>query len=72
MLNPSWTSQEHFKLTMNEAEELMIECKDEQLNKLKKSKNAYKGALLAEYVTVIPSLLRNSLTCWLKRCNDEC
>ena len=39
----------------DEAEELMIECKDEQLNKLKKSKNAYKGALLAEYVTVIPS-----------------
>ena len=35
----------------DEAEELMIECKDEQLNKLKKSKNAYKGALLAEYVT---------------------
>ena len=40
----------------DEAEELMIECKDEQLNKLKKSKNAYKGALLAEYVTVIPSV----------------
>lgn len=37
-----------------EAMELMKECKDDQLNKLKGSKNAFKGALLAEYVTIIP------------------
>ena len=48
----------------DEAEELMIECKDEQLNKLKKSKNAYKGALLAEYVTVIPSAFEKLIN-WL-------
>lgn len=38
----------------DEAAILMLEVKDEQLKKLKRSKNACKGALLAEYVTHIP------------------
>ena len=43
-------------LQINDDEEarLMLEVKDEQLKKLKGSKNACKGALLAEYVTQIP------------------
>ena len=35
-------------------EKIMIENKDRELEQLKKSKNAAKGAILAEYVTVIP------------------
>lgn len=35
-------------------EEIMTEEKDGELRKLKQSKNASKGAILAEYVTVIP------------------
>ncbi len=41
------------------AKALMNECKEEQLRKLKGSKNACKGALLAEYVTVIPTVFNN-------------
>ena len=39
----------------SDAKAIMQECKSSQLNKLRGSKNACKGALLAEYVTVIPS-----------------
>ena len=35
--------------------QIMDECKERQLISLKNSKNASKGALLAEYVTTIPS-----------------
>lgn len=35
-------------------EKIMTEKKDRELEKLKQSKNAAKGAILAEYVTVIP------------------
>lgn len=38
----------------NNAALLMNECKADQLDKLKGSKNACKGAILAEYVTEIP------------------
>lgn len=43
------------QLGMEESSQLMKECKEEQLKKLKDKKNAEKGALLAEYVTAIPS-----------------
>ena len=43
------------KIETNDAIALMEECKADQLNKLKGSKNTCKGALLAEYVTVIPA-----------------
>ena len=33
---------------------IMVENKDRELQKLKQSKNAAKGAVLAGYVTVIP------------------
>ena len=45
---------EILQINDSDAAELMTECKDEQINKLKSSKNARKGALLAEYVTLIP------------------
>ncbi len=38
-----------------DAKSLMTECKTEQLHKLKGSKNARKGAVLAEYVSIIPT-----------------
>lgn len=41
------------------AAELMKECKSVQLGKLKGSKNSFKGALLAEYVTAIPAAFNN-------------
>lgn len=43
------------QIETNDAIALMEECKADQLNKLKGSKNTCKGALLAEYVTVIPA-----------------
>ena len=43
------------RISEADANELMTECKGEQLEKLKRSKNACKGAMLAEYVTQIPS-----------------
>jgi len=41
------------------AKTLMSECKKDQLEKLKGSKNACKGAILAEYVTYIPNVFNN-------------
>lgn len=43
------------ELSDDDAMSLMNECKESQLEKLKGSKNACKGAILAQYVTEIPT-----------------
>lgn len=43
------------ELSDDDAISLMNECKESQLEKLKGSKNACKGAILAQYVTEIPT-----------------
>lgn len=43
------------ELNDDDAMSLMNECKESQLEKLKGSKNACKGAILAQYVTEIPT-----------------
>ena len=44
------------------SKELLDSNKEEQLQKLKSSKNAYKGTILAEYVTTIPTAFKKAIT----------
>lgn len=44
------------------SKELLDSNKEEQLQKLKSSKNAYKGTILAEYVTTIPTAFKEAIT----------
>lgn len=50
---------ENIKIKVEDAAKIMNECKVEQLGKLKGSKNTFKGAILAEYVTEIPEVFNN-------------
>lgn len=44
----------------------MSENRSRELEKLKQSKNAAKGAILAEYVTVIPSVFKTVINKLIK------
>jgi putative ATP-dependent endonuclease of OLD family len=47
-------------------EKVMSENRSRELEKLKQSKNAAKGAILAEYVTVIPSVFKTVINKLIK------
>ena len=57
------------KINEDDAKKLMDNCKMDQLSKLRKSKNAYKGAILAKYVTKIPEAYNKFINVIIKEVN---